>query len=395
MGGWSEKPIGDVLSLEYGKPLPKDERDDDGQYFAYGANGVKCKTNKFYREGRTIIVGRKGSAGELNLTDERFWPLDVTYFVEFDREEYDLMFLYYLLSCLDLPSLARGVKPGINRNDVYSLTAGFPPLSEQKRIVAILDEAFAAIDKAIANTEKNIANAKELFDSYLNNIFTQKGDEWVEKPLGEVFHVKHGFAFKSEYFVESGAHIVLTPGSFYEGGGFRDQGKKTKYYEGPIPAGFVLDKGDLLLAMTEQAVGLLGSPLLVPESDRYLHNQRLGLVTPIELEDWCPEFFQCCFCTRQFRKHVQSSASGVKVRHTSPKKLQVIPISYPVAVEEQKHTASMIACVRAKTIEIHNIQSTRIVYLAALKQSILQKAFSGELTSDTKATDKALAEAGV
>jgi type I restriction enzyme S subunit len=59
--------------------------------------------------------------------------------------------------------------------------APIPPLPEQKRIVAILDEAFEGIDRAIANTEKNLANSRELFESYLNAIFTQKGDGWEEK----------------------------------------------------------------------------------------------------------------------------------------------------------------------------------------------------------------------
>ena len=115
---WEDKRLGDVLKLEYGKPLPKEDRDENGAYPAYGANGIKCRTNQIYRDRPSIIVGRKGSAGEINLTEEKFWPLDVTYFVDFDENQYDLMFLYYCLLSLKLQSLAKGVKPGINRNDV-------------------------------------------------------------------------------------------------------------------------------------------------------------------------------------------------------------------------------------------------------------------------------------
>eukprot|EP00952_Eustigmatos_sp_NYUAD-ZCMA_P002454 10828-Eustigmatos_ZCMA.PRE.1 len=84
---------------------------------------------------------------------------------------------------------------------------------------------------------------------------------WERSDLKHLISVKHGFAFKSEYFAESGNYVLLTPGSFYECGGFRDQGSKTKFYAGPIPKGYLLAKGDLLLAMTEQAEGLLGSAL--------------------------------------------------------------------------------------------------------------------------------------
>src|ERR1035437_4494019 len=141
--GWEKKKLGEVVKLEYGKPLSDGKRNIHGVYPVYGANGVKGRTNEFFYNKRTIIIGRKGSAGELNLTEAKFWPLDVTYFVTFDEKKYNLIFLYYLMSLLELPKLAKGVKPGINRNEVYSISAHIPPLFEQQRIVSILDEAFA------------------------------------------------------------------------------------------------------------------------------------------------------------------------------------------------------------------------------------------------------------
>ena len=77
---------------------------------------------------------------------------------------------------------------------------------------------------------------------------------------------------------QEGDYALLTPGNYFESGGYRDRGEKQKYFTGSIPSDYILSEGDLLVAMTEQAAGLLGSPLLVPEPDRFLHNQRLGLV---------------------------------------------------------------------------------------------------------------------
>ena len=139
MGHWEQKKIGDFLTLEYGKPLEKSLRKAGGAYPVYGANGVKDWSDEFYYDKQTVIIGRKGSAGEITLSEEKFWPLDVTYFVRFDETEYDLKFVYFLLSQLDIPSLATGVKPGINRNNVYEITVSCPPINEQKRIVNILD----------------------------------------------------------------------------------------------------------------------------------------------------------------------------------------------------------------------------------------------------------------
>ncbi|QOC22891.1 restriction endonuclease subunit S [Wenzhouxiangella sp. AB-CW3] len=75
------KTLGDVLKLEYGKPLPKEKRKNQGKYPVFGANGVKCFTDVPFHAKSSIIVGRKGTAGAVNLVDGGFWPLDVTYFV--------------------------------------------------------------------------------------------------------------------------------------------------------------------------------------------------------------------------------------------------------------------------------------------------------------------------
>ena len=91
--------------------------------------------------------------------------------------------------------------------------------------------------------------------------------------------------------------------------------------------------------MTEQAIGLLGSPLIVPELNKFLHNQRLGLVQVFDRIDWHNDFFFYQFNTQEFRAAVQSSASGVKVRHTSPNKLGAISIRYPPSIVEQKAIA--------------------------------------------------------
>ena len=162
-------PLGQILSLEYGKPLPATERDEfDGQVAVFGANGVKSRTHTALIDQASIVVGRKGSAGEVNLTHGPFWPLDVTYFVRHDAEETDLMFLYYLLISLDLPRLAKGVKPGLNRNDAYSIRVPLPPLDEQRRIVAKLDEATAAI----ASLESGVDSAARELDALTSSVLS-------------------------------------------------------------------------------------------------------------------------------------------------------------------------------------------------------------------------------
>ncbi|MBU4099716.1 restriction endonuclease subunit S [Patescibacteria group bacterium] len=172
---WQTKKLGEVLKLEYGKPLPISHRKSGGLYPVYGANGIKNFSDKFYCDKPSIIVGRKGSAGEINLTEKKFWPLDVTYFVTFDQKKYDLKFIYNLLATLNLPQFAKGIKPGINRNDMYSLNVKIPnSLVEQKRIVSILDKVFEKIEKAKGNAKKKFADLEELKKSVLQKAFEGK-----------------------------------------------------------------------------------------------------------------------------------------------------------------------------------------------------------------------------
>jgi type I restriction enzyme, S subunit len=268
---------------------------------------------------------------------------------------------------------------GFNATKLGALTIPIPPLPEQQRIVAILDKAFAAIATAKANAEKNLQNARTLFESHLQSVFTHRGKGWVEKPLSGLCDIKHGFAFKSDFFTDTGDYILLTPGNFYESGGYRDRGAKQKYYDGEIPDGFILSKGDMLVAMTEQAAGLLGSPILVPQSGKFLHNQRLGLVTKKPGAPWMNEFFFHVFNTQAVRKAIHDSASGVKVRHTSPAKIGEVAVAFPTSLSEQRRIVSTLTALAAETQRLASIYERKLAALEELKKSLLHQAFTGQL----------------
>jgi type I restriction enzyme S subunit len=274
---------------------------------------------------------------------------------------------------------AGNAQPNISQIKIRNTEIPVPPLPEQRRIVGILDEAFEGIATAKANAEKNLQHARALFESHLQSVFIDRGDGWEEKPLADLCDIKHGFAFKSEFFTDGGDHVLLTPGNFYESGGYRDRGEKQKYYSGEIPDGFVVAKGDLLVAMTEQAAGLLGSPVLIPESDKFLHNQRLGLVTKKPGVPWTNEFFFHVFNTHAVRKAIHDSASGVKVRHTSPTKIGDVVVSFPTSIAQQRAIVSTLTDLEAETDRLASIYQQKLAALDELKKSLLHQAFSGEL----------------
>ena len=130
--------LGEIIELHYGKGISKYDRKPDGKYPVYGANGVLDYSDKYLIDSNAVIVGRKGSAGEVTRVSGKFWPSDVTYYV-FGNNKIDIDYLFHLFKSLHLQQFAVGVKPGINRNRIYELEIPLPPLAEQKKTVVRLD----------------------------------------------------------------------------------------------------------------------------------------------------------------------------------------------------------------------------------------------------------------
>ncbi len=136
-------------------------------------------------------------------------------------------------------------------------------------------------------------------------------------------------------------YVLTTPGNFYESGGFRDRGANTKYFKGDVPPSFVFNAGDLIIPMTGQAAGLLGSPGFIPEDGKtYLHNQRLGKLEFYSGEV-VPEYVFWFFNSAFFRGELARTCTGMKVRHTSPKRILKVPFALPPLAEQRRIVAKV------------------------------------------------------
>ena len=165
---------------------------------------------------------------------------------------------------------------------------------------------------------------------------------WRETQIGELLRVEHGFAFKGEYFSGAGDLTVLTPGNFHESGGFRARPDKDRFYLGKFPDRYLLKPRDLIVAMTEQGEGLLGSAAFVPESGKYLHNQRLGLVR-VKKGIANKRFIYYLFNSNYVRQQIRNSSSGAKVRHTSPERIYRVKVLVPDEQSQQRIGAILSA----------------------------------------------------
>ena len=162
--------------------------------------------------------------------------------------------------------------------------------------------------------------------------------DWPTYKIGQLCNIKHGWAFKGEYFSNKGKYILLTPGNFLEKGGIKLKGCKEKYYLGEFPNNYLLSKGDLLVVMTDliQTAPILGGSAIVPNNDIFLHNQRLGKVVNIKEKLITKEFLYLVFNYEGYRFQIRGSASGATVRHTAPERIYNCKIKLPPLLLQKK-----------------------------------------------------------
>jgi len=175
---------------------------------------------------------------------------------------------------------------------------------------------------------------------------------WPEVSLGEIAHIKHGWPFKSDFFSAelTGRPIVVNIGNFRYTGGFRFDSTTVREYRDDYPAEYELSPGDILLAMTCQTAGgeILGIPARVPADGRiYLHNQRLGKVVIHDDSKVVPEYLYWLFHWPAFNRHLFLSASGTKILHTSPGRIESFQFRLP-SVTEQRAIANTLGALHDK-----------------------------------------------
>lgn len=183
--------------------------------------------------------------------------------------------------------------------------------------------------------------------------------EWKAKKLRDLIRVKHGYAFKGEYFTENSiGNLVLTPGNFKIEGGFKYG--KVKCYTGEIPKEYILKKNDIIVTMTDlsQTGDTLGYSALIPENPatEFLHNQRIGLVEFISNEIH-PLFAYWLLRTSDYHDSIVNSATGSTVRHTSPSLIGEYQFLLP-PLHEQKAIAEVLGSLDDKIELLHQQNKT-------------------------------------
>ncbi|RNF51579.1 hypothetical protein EBI00_06710 [Marinomonas hwangdonensis] len=247
---------------------------------------------------------------------------------------------------------------------LQGLTLDLPPIHEQKRIVSILDTVFVELEQARAKTEQNLKNARELFDSYLQQVFSQKGDGWKQHKLSELCKLISGQHIDAKDYNNDniGIGYLTGPSDF---GVFNPI--VTKWSEYPKRTAI---QGDILITVKGSGVGKIN----MMSADELAISRQLMAVRPMysvgELIYW--------FLSMQF-DYFQSLANGAAIPGISRHDVLDLELSLP-ALNDQTSVLKKIKKFNTQTLALEKIYTDKIRAIDELKKSILQKAFSGELT---------------
>jgi type I restriction enzyme S subunit len=389
--GWNSTTWGEVATLEYGKSL-KDYQNSSGDVPVFGTNGPIGFTDKPLCNFPSVIIGRKGAYRGVHYSKKPFFVIDTAFYLKPKTDDIDLLFAYYQLLTQDINIMDSGSAiPSTSREDFYNLEINLPPLATQHRIAAILS---ALDDKIEMNSQTNQtleAIAQNLFKEWFVGFnFPGVTGEMQESELGpipvgwrvgkleDIVSIKHGFAFKGDYFSEEETDdILVTPGNFRIGGGFNYS--KFKYYDGLYPSEYLLNRGDLIITMTDLSKegDTLGYPALVPQiyGKKLLHNQRVGKIE-FGNNSLLKMYLYFVMCQIDYRNYVLSGATGTTVRHTSPGRvcdyMLVIPPAEMLRQFEER-TQSLI-----DNIEFSFLQNQT---LAQTRDTLLPKLMNGEIVA--------------
>ena len=404
--GWNIKCLADIAVVKGGKRVPKGYKleseptehpyitisdfTDDG---TIDTSNLRYVDSAIFQQIKNYTISTKdlylSIAGTIGRTGYVPPELDGASLTENAcklvlRPGIDRDFIYYFTKSEDFSRQAgintrTAAQPKLALERLKTITLSVPEsLAEQKRIVTLLDEAFAHIATAKANAEQNLQNARALFDSHLQSVFSQHGNDWSWKPLETISTILNGFAYKSTDFSPAvGAKCIKITNV-----GVRHFFCDSSSY---LPANFInvlsavtVRKGSIAMALTRSIIaGGLKVAVVPEEYDGALLNQRVASIETYADRLSSPFLF-AYLSTDIAANYVKERVNTLMQPNLSIADLRAMPIPVPPLLL-QKAITDQITLLQTETQRLESIYQQKLSALDALKKSLLHQTFSGQL----------------
>ena len=395
---WQTKKLSDVTFFQEGPGIRKYEYKKNGYPIinvrcvqdgfidlsnaqAVDPKFIKEKWSHFQVEEGDILFTTSGTIGRTAMAKKNDLPLlmntSVVRFKSLNEKELDRYFLAWLLRSPKFIEEVKSYSSGTAQKNVGPthlklISISYPLLSEQKRIVKILDEAFEKIEKAKINAEKNLKNSKEIFESYLQNVFANPGKDWEEKKLGDVL-LKTKTIDPTKKSDEEFIYLDVS-----------SVNKETKEIvnvtrvmgkNAPSRARKLIRTNDIIFATVRPTHSRVA--LITEEYDGQVCSTGYFVLRAKDFLNTNLVFY--FLLTHGFNKQMEKLQKGASYPAVTDSEVRGIFISYPKSISEQKAIVKKLDSLSEQTKKLEGVYKQKLADLEELKKSILNKAFSGEL----------------
>jgi len=379
----AQKKWADVVSVINGKNQ-KNVADSNGKYPIYGSGGIIGRANDYLCEAGTTIIGRKGTINSPIFVDQNFWNVDTAFGIS-PHDELIPKYLFYFCQSFNFKTLDKSTTiPSLAKRDLLQISMPVPPLSEQERIVAHIEELFSELDAGVETLKKTKAQLdvyrqavlKEAFEGHLTKskqVSASVLSEFIEKP-------HYGTSKKCTYENNSYKAVYRIPNINHAIGRISKDDIKYAQFTQTELQNIELHNGDLLIIRSNGSINLVGRAAIIYESDTdatfagYL--MRLRINDPSILN---PFFLLHYLQSHSARIYIESKAKSTSgVHNINSQEISQLPIPL-YKIEDQK---KIVAEIESRLSVCNNIEQTIDAALdqaKALRHSILKEAFEGKM----------------